>query len=213
MVKHPAKYTDEVLVVIGEMVGEGGRVLDPFAGVGKLRRVRPDAYLVEIEPEWAVEGGGLVGDALLLPFRGDVFDVVCTSPTYGNRMADSYEDGRPEKGYDRRTYRHVLGRALDRRNSGSLQWGKEYRWFHIQAWLEVRRVMKVGGRLVLNMSDHIRGGKVQAVTDWHIEQLIGMGYELLEHRQVRTPRMTKGRNWQVRVGYESVILFGLKERK
>jgi hypothetical protein len=50
------------------------------------------------------------------------------------------------------------------------------------------------------------------VTDWHIECLESLGFRMVEHRKIDTPGMTRGQNGELRVPYESVILFEL-ERK
>lgn len=90
-VAHPAKFTDVILATIADQLyGVTGRVLDPFAGTGRIHRLaRPDLETVgvEIEPEWAAQHPNtVVGDALHLPFPDESFDAICTSPTYGNRM-------------------------------------------------------------------------------------------------------------------------------
>ena len=111
-------------------------------------------------------------------FGDATFDAICTSPTYGNRMADHHNarDASP-----RHTYRHVLGRPLTRGNSGALQWGdgiagEEYRALHVAVWTECRRVLKPGGIFVLNVKDHIRGGVLQEVTKWHSVALLMLGF-------------------------------------
>ena len=55
-------------------------------------------------------------------FSDATFDMVVTSPTYGNRMADHHnaKDGRR-----RITYTHNLGRTLTPGNSGAMQWGED----------------------------------------------------------------------------------------
>ena len=50
---HPAKYSDALLPHFATWLCGYARLLDPFAGTGKLRTIRPDAVLLEIEPEWA----------------------------------------------------------------------------------------------------------------------------------------------------------------
>ncbi len=206
--QHPAKYSDTLLPHFARLLYGYPRVLDPFAGTGKLRTVCPTATLLEIEPEWAALSGALVGDALNMPAEWkNYFDAVCTSPTYGNRMADHFTDHQPDKRYRRNTYTHVLGRKLDPRNSGQLQWGPAYQQFHVTAWGEVWRVLRPGGRFVLNVSDHIRNGQRVPVSAWHVETLIGLGFNLTETIEVCTPRQRYGQNGTARVEVEYIFVF------
>ena len=188
-------------------------MLDPFAGTGRIHQLygarsvdeaEVETFGVEIEPEWAnMHPRTVVGDATALPFVDDSFDCIVTSPCYGNRMADHHE----AKDDSRRvTYRHTLGRPLHPNNAGQLQWGDKYRAFHLAAWAEAARVLKPGGTFILNCSDHIRAGKVQRVTTWHIFALIGLGFELIDGARIKTPRMGFGANAKARVGYESVVV-------
>lgn len=188
-------------------------VLDPFAGTGKLAHIRElgytgDIYLNEIEPEWARQAPTHVilsmRDAEHLPYPDGYFDAVCTSPCYGNRMADHHE---AKDGSRRNTYKHALGRDLHTENTGAMQWGEAYRDKHRRVWTECRRLLKPGGRFVLNISDHIRKGKIVPVTAWHIECLQSLGFDAREHQQVKTPRQRQGANGNLRVDYESVIMF------
>jgi hypothetical protein len=90
IIKHPAKYSDCLLPIFDNYLPDNShKILDPFAGTGKLRKVRSNCILLEIEPEWANESGAIIGDATMMPFDSGYFDAICTSPTYGNRMADS----------------------------------------------------------------------------------------------------------------------------
>jgi DNA modification methylase len=204
--KHPAKYSDVLLPVFKEMLTGCNAILDPFAGTGKLRSVFPDCVLLEIEPEWASMSGAIVGDATDMPFADCSFDAICTSPTYGNRMADSFIDHQTEKRYKRNTYTHQLGRKLSDNNSGAMQWGEKYRALHLKAWAECARVLKPGGLFCLNISNHIRKGKEVFVTEWHIETLRSLGFSIVEHRKIETKRNRMGQNGNVRVQYESVVL-------
>jgi len=204
--KHPAKYSDVLLPVFKEMLANCKTILDPFAGTGKLRSVFPDCTLLEIEPEWAAISGAIVGDATAMPFQDNSFDAICTSPTYGNRMADSFIDHQTEKHYKRNTYTHQLGRKLSENNSGAMQWGEKYRELHRKAWLECSRVLKPGGLFCLNISNHIRKGKEVFVTEWHIETLRNIGFTVQEHRKIETRRNRFGKNGNIRVQYESVVL-------
>lgn len=205
---HPAKYSAALLPHFATWLCGYPRLLDPFAGTGKLRTIRPDAVLLEIEPEWAALSGAVIGDALNMPWEWTgSFDAVCTSPTYGNRMADHFTDHQPEKRYRRNTYTHALGRKLDPRNSGSLQWGDAYRAFHTQAWQEVARVLRPGGRFVLNISDHIRAGQRVPVAAWHRETVLSLPFTLTATIAVPTPRQRYGQNGAARVTEEMIFVF------
>lgn len=202
---HPAKYSDELLPFFKRELGGFKHVLDPFAGTGKLRDVRPDAILVEIEPEWAKMRGAIVANARYLPFVNGAFDAICTSPTYGNRLADCLTDD----GTRRYTYNLALGRALRDENTGRLQWGSMYRRFHWAVWQECVRVLKPCGRFVLNIADHIRLGVIQEVSLWHEKALRKLGFVLTREYKVSTHKLVDGENWQARIPFEYVKVFDL----
>lgn len=212
---HPAKYTDVLLLTFVDMLRGSRRILDPFGGTGKVFLLSywyPSAQIeaVEIEPEWAAQNPRTtVGNALHLPWGDNHFDAICTSPTYGNQMAGNLRNpanwARPDYKYF--TYAQMLNRHLHADNSGALQWGEKYRQFHVKAWTEARRVLEPGGKFVLNVKDHIRAGKRQYVTDWHIETLEGLGFMVKRHEKIDAPSMRFGANGGVRIEYESVILF------
>lgn len=206
-IRHPAKYSDCLMTIFDNILPKNGEILDYFAGTGKLKQIRPNATLLEIEPEWAEISGAIVGDATQMPFDNGTFDAICTSPTYGNRMADSFVDRKPEKKYIRNTYTHCLGRKLSPNNSGGMQWGKAYQDLHIKAWKECYRVLKRNGLLVLNISDHIRNGKQIQVSDWHKQQLEELGFKFRKHIKVQTPRNRFGSNFKARVEYENIFIF------
>lgn len=96
--RHPAKFSPGVLNAVRlALLGERRLdVLDPFAGVGRIHELHVEqghnTVGVELQPEWAAaHPRTVVGDATRLPFPGGSFDVIATSPCYGNRMADHHD--------------------------------------------------------------------------------------------------------------------------
>lgn len=250
MTRHPAKWSRALLPHIAELVveerqrvGAALSILDPFAGVGldTLRRALPsrdvaDLIGVELEPEWAGQdpsGATIVGDSTALPTAWEAgFDVVVSSPCYGNRMADSHEAadackachgsgyiGHPDDAQDhqrckacvgeglsrRNTYRHTLGRPLTAGNAGAMQWGRAYRDLHEQVMREVLRVLEPGGLVLWNVSNHVRAGEEQHVAEWHLNTWLYLGCSLHEVRRVKTPRNRQGANGAARVDGELLL--------
>jgi hypothetical protein len=211
-VRHPARYSAELLPVLVDALRGCRRILDPFGGVGGIFKLEPflpgcEIAALEIEPEWAAQHPRTtLGNALALPWPDGYFDGICTSPCYGNRMADHHAAHDASR---RNTYRHTLGRPLHPDNAGALQWGDAYRDFHLRAWMETRRVLQPGGRFVLNVKDHIRAGARQPVTAWHIDALAGLGLALVDRREIVCPGQRFGQNGERRIECESVLLFVL----
>lgn len=206
-VSHPARYSTNLIPIFADILDGYDHVLDPFAGTGRIHELPMHTVGVEIEPEWAALHPDTVeGSALDLPWEDAEFDAVCTSPTYGNRLADSHNASDPER---RRSYTHDLGRKLSADNSGAMQWGDEYREFHETAWAEAVRVLRHGGRFVLNIKDHIRGGVQQPVTAWHVAALVdlGMRYNAELSQGAPTGHLQQGSNSEARAGQELVLVF------
>lgn len=211
-VSHPAVFSDGILPVLASLIDSThARILDPFAGVGRVHELRKlvdwdvETVGVELEKEWAdLHPDTHQGNALVLEYADSCFDAVVTSPTYGNRLADNHI-ARDDS--VRRSYTHDLGRQLDKDNSGAMQWGSSYRDFHRAAWLESKRVLRPNGRLVLNISDHIRQKQRQYVSSWHAETLLGMGFVLADSSRVVTPRLRSGSHSSSRVASELVLAF------
>lgn len=184
-------------------------VLDPFAGTGRIHELTDCVTIgVELEPEWAaMHDRTIVGDATSLPwYWGDWFDMVITSPTYGNRMADRHTPS-PEDTSRRITYTHQLGRKLHPRNTGGLQWGDEYRRMHRIAWSEALRVLSPGGWFVLNIRNHIRDDREVHVSEWHRETAIELGFVPIVDAFIKTPGMRFGANGSKRVDGEHIFMF------
>ena len=177
---HPARYPNALIPILAGTVpvGEFPKVLDPFAGTGRIHHLPNETVGVEIEPEWAaLHDDTICASALALPFDNDSFDAIVTSPTYGNRLADAGYSATPDR---RHSYTFDLGRKLSDDNSGGMYWGGRYRTFHQTAWAEANRVLRSGGRFVLNIKDHIKLHERQFVTGWHVTYLMQTyGYSLL----------------------------------
>ena len=203
--KHPAKYTDSLLPVFERMLDGCKNVLDPFAGTGKIHSLPFETVGLEIEKEWAeMHPKTLLGDATKMNFKNESFDGICTSPTYGNRMADCHEAKDSSK---RNTYTHKLGRTLNDNNSGKMQWGEKYKELHIKAWNECFRVLKKDGVFILNFKNHIRKGKEIDAFSWHVAQLIKTGFSIDIIEQVETIGNGFGQNAKLRTGFEFVAKF------
>jgi hypothetical protein len=121
-------------------------------------------------------------------------------------MADKLRRDR----WKRHTYATELGRELHPDSGAALQWGNAYRDLHVRAWTEARRVLTAGGAFVLNIKNHIRNGKEQKVTEWHIRALESLGFVLVKHEHVPTPGNRNGEHADIRLPYESVVLFTLE---
>ena len=204
---HPAKYTNCLIPEINKLLGRAEYILDPFAGTGKIFSLGNHLKIkaVELEPEWAAYDKRIIlGNALSLPFEGETFDGVVTSPCYGNRMADSFNAKDSTK---RNTYHHALGRKPSEGSAAILQWGPGYKEFHEKAWKEVRRVLKNNGVFILNIKNHIRNGVEQDVTQWHINCLVELGFLYSAHEKVKTPSNRFGANGSKRISYESLVKF------
>lgn len=208
--KHPARYSEELMPLFKNILITHGlqwdsKVLDPFAGTGRIHELPFDTYGIEIEPEWAsMHPRTTLGDSTKMRFADAFFDAICTSPTYGNRMADSHNAKDDSK---RNTYTHVLGRQLNKNNTGQMQWGMKYRSLHEQVYHECKRVLKSNGLFLLNMKNHIRNGKEVDVTNWHKKVLIGMGFELIHTESVTLKGNGFGANGKARTGVEYILVF------
>lgn len=217
--KHPAKFSDTFLPIFSKLLAECNVVLDPMAGTGKLALIKNYGFkgkivCNEIEPEW-MDTSEMpvdewhVGDASKMIWaENDSFDGICTSPTYGNRMADHFKSGvNTPKKWKYITYTHFLGRELNQANTGKMHWGEEYKQKHIEIYTECFRVLKKNGIMIINVSDHIRKGVQIPVSEWHKDVIIEIGFKLKEDILVPTKRMRYGKNHQIRVNGEHILIF------
>lgn len=215
-VKHPAKFTNSILIVLnGVMELEADRnegrlsVLDPMAGVGRIHDLDEtfvyETQGVELEEEWAeLHPRTRHGDVLDLPDEWcESFDAVVTSPPYGNRMADHHN---AQDGSKRMTYKHLLGRDLTEGSGAGMQWGRDYRDWVREVVPSMGYMIKSGGIMVLNISNHIRKGKEMLVAEYWLEEMLHYGLKFERAIPVPTPRMGFGENGGLRVDHEWVFV-------
>lgn len=206
-VEHPAKFPKHIMSEVLKILSlyDIETVLDPFAGVGNIHDLPYKTIGIELEREWAVQRSGtIIGDSTEIPFKDNSFDCVCTSPTYGNRMADSHN---AKDGSKRNTYTHTIGRKLSRNNTGKMQWGRKYKNIHSIAWYECYRVLKKECVLLLNFKNHIRSGKEIDVFSWHVSTLIDIGFKIRSIKQIKANGNGFGANSKLRTGYEYIAIF------
>lgn len=214
---HPATFSDGVLeFVVRKHLVPHGLILDPFAGVGRIHELHHELRFtvgIEIEKPWAsARRRTIQGNARQLPFRDEIFDGAFTSPVYGNRMSDHHT---ARDGSQRRSYTHDLQKTtgnpsqqLHPDNAGLLYaWQPEYWELHETAWREVARVLRPGAPFVLNVSDCIRQKKVFPVVAKHRELCQKIGFMVVQHYEIGTPRLRHGQNHEARVPTEAVIVF------
>ena len=200
--KHPAQFSDRIVKVINDLLGVytarlsiPSRCYDPFVGVGGVAAVDwgYHKFGTEIEPKWAEEARAMnietrIGDARFARHPSDHFGVVCTSPTCGDRLAGNCRCyWNPGKCRNEHTYEHALQRRPARGSSAGMFWGSEYRALHDVVWTQCVRQLCPGGLFVLNVKDHIRGGRVQEVAKWHVETLRQLGLEVVASVMVPLP--------------------------
>lgn len=189
---------------------------------------------VELEREWAAAHPGIVHASVLdMPWDRPTFDALVTSPCFGNRMADSHDakdacgacsgsGRRPTMGggdnaeacrnckgsglSDRITYRHKLGRPLTDGSAAGMQWGREYRDFHMAAWAATLAALKPRALIVVNVANHLRGGIEQRVVEWHLTAWFQLGATLDHVRHVGTRKARKGSNREQRIDGEKLLV-------
>jgi ParB-like chromosome segregation protein Spo0J len=184
---HPATYPQAILDIFSQLIPAGSRVLDPFAGVGGIHKlVNVETVGIELEAEWAVAHPQTIhGDSRnASQLVTGTFDVIATSPAYGNRLADVYDAYDPQA---RRSYAIDLGRRLTNGSGAGLHFGRRggaYEQLHLEVWAAVVPLLRPGGLFLLNCKDFRRNGVVMPVTGWHIGQLTALGLVTIDLRCV-----------------------------
>ena len=213
-IRHPAKYTDSFIEIFADLLKDCENVLDPFAGTGKIGLIKKFGFkgaifANEIEKEWLI-GNEYNCDCLTfedaehLGYKAGFFDAICTSPTYGNRMADHHN---AKDGSKRNTYTHCLGRKLTTGNTGQMQWGAEYIEKHERIYKHLSSLVKQNGLFVLNVKNHIRRGKEVDVKSFHETTLKECGFVKCKEHFVKTNALKYGANADKRTEGEYIIVF------
>jgi tRNA G10 N-methylase Trm11 len=112
----------------------------------------------------------------------------------------------------RRSYKHYYGDGFFtdaplQSNAGAMAFGDEYKELHRAAWAEVERVLRPGGRFVLNVKDHIRNGKRVRVAAWHRRTVLALAFDELWRWDIPLDGYGYGANRGARVPTEQVYVF------
>ena len=226
---HPAPYSEGIITLHKELLGgRKVRALDPFAGVGRGLDFVPSGSsitLVEIEPEWAEDcrqAAELRPDLKVTVVQGDSrkviprrkYDLICTSPTYGNRFTDVYL---PNPRWRRRSYAQSLKRPVSDGSTSRFGFQSEqYRNINAEVMEQAVRRLVIGGEAWINVSDSyktLHKGEEPTrmlVTLWWINLMHDLGLVLREARPVYTRRFKDGDN-RHRAAYESLLIFAKEE--
>jgi SAM-dependent methyltransferase len=213
---HPAKYSSAIIEVLREIldIEQKGQpfglltVLDPMIGTGKLYDLATPLICidgVELEQEWAEQHPHTIqGNATnLVMFPSGYFDCVVSSPPYANRLADKFN---PKDTSRRMSYKFQLGRDLTEGSGAGMQWNGAYRSWSKLVLAEMIRVVRPGGIVVINISNHIRNKEEQPVSEFWLATMVLMGLHFEKAIPVVTPRMRFGENHQARVDTEWVFV-------
>lgn len=164
---HPAKYSAGMVEHFADLIewwrsndSDITHVADPMAGHGGIFPLEALAdvtcHALEIEPRFAaMHPRTIVHDSTTawpdtIP---DQVDAVITSPTYGNRMGDTYLP--PESDRSKRmTYTVANGAPLHRNNTGRInRLNGDYRLLHAMIVARIAERVRPGGHVVINVKD------------------------------------------------------------
>lgn len=109
-------------------------------------------------------------------------------------------EGTGVRDHKRNTYAHALreaGHDLTEGSAAAMHWGSLYRQLHEQVMRQCLAVLKPGGLIVWNVSNHMQPIPVERmVAEWHLNTWIVLGCRLCEIRRVSTSRQRQGANGQ-----------------
>lgn len=228
LTKHPAKYSEPILALIARLVAEETarvgrrlRVLDPFAGVGRVHDLDADTFAGELEVEWAAcRRPTVVADAAAPPWRPASFDVIATSPCYGNRLRDAHVNRDSHKACKgegcskckwtgiapRRSYTHDLGHRPRPESTATMAFGPAYREKHQAIYGTWPGLLAAGGLALLNVSNFVERKQEVDTVGWHLGALRRAGLAIEDLYAVPTHRLRNGANYLSRAAAEHVIV-------
>lgn len=238
MQPHPAPFSKPILDRLADLLrsdqkalGKPLRILDPFAGTGRVFLAAPPyskVTMIEIEKEFVEEGLAYLSSingrldqtvkwryeaaesAGWLQKHRATYTHIVTSPTYGNRMRDPY---RSKPGTQCRSYAQSKGGPLLPYNSGAYKLDSDQYWGINGDVMEsaIARLVP-GGRVYINVSDFYHTPKKGAPperqpvgAEW-VSLMTHCGVFLASVEQVVTRRFTRGEN-RHRVPYEYILTF------
>ena len=216
-VDNPAKYCDQFIPIFANYLKDVERLCDPMAGSCKIGMIRDFGFkgkiwCNEIEPEfikmyYVNKYAILISNrdaANMWGYNDECFDGICTSPTYGNRLADWWDRHDNSK---RISYGFALGRRPVSENTAGMHWGDKYREKSYAIWKEQYRLLCKNGILICNVSDFIKDHKIVPVVEFHRNTLMDLGLSLTQELIIPTQRMRFGQNWEARVDGEHILIF------
>lgn len=223
-IKHPARFSPEIIEVMKPILQDAVRVHDPFAGTGeRLGKLidslspRPIFSGTEIEASFIVDPRVRHGNSKdFYTYPRAMHYTICTSPVYPNGMADSWE---AKDGSKRNTYRAAVkenegqDRELDPDNMGMWGYrGTTPRSAKREAYWDLARKCAENwheaGRIVLNVSDFMVRDDIEPVVEPWIALLEDLGWHSTKVIPVRTQRNRHGSDASrdQRVDHEMVIV-------
>lgn len=197
--QHDAKANLNLLAyLVDRYTLPGDRVLDPMAGTGSLflassvgnRRVicgEIEDWLMPIigsnlrrHGNWSYHWPGAYrGDAAKLPLADGSVDACLFSPPYWDTFSDWHVTSRRLKNKHRgphgSAYADERGSKI-KRNAGNEHVYEHYLRAMFPIYVECRRVLKPGGRMVLIVKDKIHGGQRVPLVDDTVTMLKALGF-------------------------------------
>ena len=214
---HHAKANLNLLQAILDRYSDpGDLVVDPMGGTGSIyiglltgRRVLAG----DIEAQWArllqdnksqlatrsliaLSTSGLAcrWDAAKLPLAAGQADICITSPPYFDTFSD-WDISSQSLVEDAKLNDHGISYGLHPQQIANIHVYESYLRAMLAVYLEVNRVLRPGGKLVLIVKDCIRGGRRVPIVEDNLSVASAAGFRLLDRFDVPT-RGTRFRNVQ-----------------